>query len=264
MAPGATVLVLNGACGNVCQVDPRNPATHEVGLSHARAMGEVLAAAADVATRRPASRRAGGPPAVRAESPLRIAVERLTVSRRTPDRTVLRWALGEAARPRGDALPALSDYGVEPHGTLPAGTLSLADLFATRAWLAMEAREILAAAEEAQRSPTVDIALSVLALGDLALVCVPGELFAEYGLRIRQESPYPLTLVAELVNGWVGYLPTPKAFSRPGGYETKFISTSSLAEDAGELVASRAVRMLRAARGGAERHAPPPGSHARE
>jgi len=149
------------------------------------------------------------------------------------------------ARPNTDPLPGLSDYGVEDYGALAPGKLSLAELFATPAWLTMEAREILAAAEEAKRAPQVDVELTVVAVGDLALVCVPCELFAEYGLDIKRRSPFPLTLVAELVNGWVGYMPTQKAFSRAGGYETKFISTSSLSESAGDRLAARVVEMLK-------------------
>lgn len=245
MGAGATVLFLNGPCGNICQVDTTNHTAREVGAAHARTMGEALAAAAWLAIRRPpAASRAGGRTAAALGDSLRVVSGLFTVPRRSPPPAVLRWALGVAARPCTDPLPGLSDYGVEHYGALPPGKLSLADLFATPAWLTMEAREILAAAEEAKRAPQVEVELSVVAVGDLALVCVPCELFAEFGLEIKRRSPFPLTMVAELVNGWVGYMPTQKAFSREGGYETKFISTSSLSETAGDLLAARAVELL--------------------
>jgi hypothetical protein len=242
---GSTFLFLNGACGNVCQVDAANRRAREVGAAHARMMGEALAGAAWAAIHRPAS---APHPRGEAGAPLptgaQIATGTLSIPRRRPPQAELTWALRAVAKPCTDPLPGLSDYGVEEYGKLPPGKLSLADLFTTRAWLTMEAREILAAAEEAQRAPQVEVELSILAIGELAVVCVPCELFAEYGLEIKRRSPFALTFVAELVNGWVGYMPTQKAFSREGGYETKFISTSSLSESAGDLLAARAVEML--------------------
>jgi neutral ceramidase len=249
MGSGTTVLFLQGPSGNICQVDPRNLAAREVGAAYARTMGEALAAAAWVAIRRPGRVVAGRRAADRAVESIRATHATILIPRRKPEPAVLRWALGTVARPCTDPLPGLGDYGVEEHGKLPAGKLSLADLFATRAWLTMEAREILAAAEQAEKAPQVETELTVLAIGDFALACVPCELFAEYGLEIRRRSPFSTTFVAELVNGWVGYMPTQKAFSRAGGYETKFISTSSLSENAGERLTARVADMLRELRG---------------
>lgn len=65
----------------------------------------------------------------------------------------------------------------------------------------------------------MDIPLSLTAIGsDLAIIFVPGELFASTGLKIKAISPYKTTIVSTLSNGSVGYLPTPEAFAS-GGYE---------------------------------------------
>ena len=46
----------------------------------------------------------------------------------------------------------------------------------------------------------------------------PGEAWVENGLRIKQRSPFPYTVVAELCNDDVGYEPTFEGF-RELGYE---------------------------------------------
>lgn len=54
---------------------------------------------------------------------------------------------------------------------------------------------------------------------DLAIVTLPGEIFVELGMQIKQNSPFKTTLVIELANSAPGYIPTRKAFAE-GSYET--------------------------------------------
>lgn len=49
-------------------------------------------------------------------------------------------------------------------------------------------------------------------IGDFVLVTFPGELFAEVGLRIKQQSPLEHTFVAGYTNGHLGYAPTADAY----------------------------------------------------
>lgn len=58
----------------------------------------------------------------------------------------------------------------------------------------------------------------VTALGPLAIVPIPGELFSGIALRLRRDSPFPYTLCCSATNGSLGYLPTREAAAR-GGYE---------------------------------------------
>ena len=60
--------------------------------------------------------------------------------------------------------------------------------------------------------------IQALRVGDLALVGVPGELLVELGLEIKRRSPFAQTMVLELANDSVGYLPPRRAFEE-GGYE---------------------------------------------
>ena len=55
-------------------------------------------------------------------------------------------------------------------------------------------------------------------IGGLAVVALPGECFTEFGLSIKEESPAAHTIVIELSNDAIGYLPTAEAFDQ-GGYE---------------------------------------------
>jgi hypothetical protein len=91
--------------------------------------------------------------------------------------------------------------------------------------------------------------IQAILVGDCAIVGVPGELFCEVGLQIK-EGAYPLrALIASCANGRVGYIPTREAFQR-GGYETTFGPSSMLAPEAGALIAETAVDLIgHAARG---------------
>jgi hypothetical protein len=85
--------------------------------------------------------------------------------------------------------------------------------------------------------------IQVMALGDIALVGVPGECFTVLGQQIKRRSPYRYTYIAELANDWIGYLPDRKAFEL-GGYQT-WTGLHSFAErGTGEAIVDAAVKML--------------------
>lgn len=76
---------------------------------------------------------------------------------------------------------------------------------------------------------------------DLAIVGLPGEVFVELGLAIKARSPFRTTLVIELTNSHIAYVPTTRAFAE-GGYET---INSRLAPGGGEMMVESAVRLLK-------------------
>lgn len=83
--------------------------------------------------------------------------------------------------------------------------------------------------------------VQVVALGrDVAWVGIPAEYFVELGLAIKRSSPYPHTIVVELANGSLGYVPNRKAYSE-GHYEA--VSTRC-APGSGEALADAATRLL--------------------
>ena len=87
--------------------------------------------------------------------------------------------------------------------------------------------------------------IAVLVLGNTALVTNPAELFVSLGLAIRSASPYPVTMIGELANGYVGYVPQEKDFE-DGGYEThRTVYTSRLVKNAGELIRDQSIALLR-------------------
>ena len=88
----------------------------------------------------------------------------------------------------------------------------------------------------------IPLEIQVIGIGkDLAIVGLPGEIFAELGLTIKQSSPFKTTLVIELTNSHIAYVPTSKAFSQ-GSYET---INSRLAPGGGEMMVETAIKLLK-------------------
>jgi hypothetical protein len=60
-------------------------------------------------------------------------------------------------------------------------------------------------------------------------IAVPAEVFVEIGMRIKNGGS-PRTFIAGVTNGYIGYLPTRKAFET-GGYEVVSARCGPDAED---------------------------------
>ncbi len=78
--------------------------------------------------------------------------------------------------------------------------------------------------------------------GELAWVSLPGEIFTDLGLQIKDGSPFKQTMLNELANGSVGYVPTKLAYSQ-GNYE---VISARCAEGSGEKLVAEAAKQLRA------------------
>jgi len=91
----------------------------------------------------------------------------------------------------------------------------------------------------------IPVEVTVMTLGhDVAIVCLPGEVFVELGLAIKQGSPFRTTLVVELSNCVeTVYIPTRAAYAG-GGYE---VTNSALQPGSGEMLVEAALSMLREA-----------------
>ncbi len=86
--------------------------------------------------------------------------------------------------------------------------------------------------------------LQAVRIGPVAIVAVPAELFTSLGLEIKRRSPFPHTVVAELSNDWIGYLPDLDGHKR-GGYQV-WTGLHSYAEPGtGERLVDEAVALLR-------------------
>lgn len=79
-------------------------------------------------------------------------------------------------------------------------------------------------------------------IGPFAIASNPGELFVEHGLSIKQRSPFPHTVVAELTNDLIMYQPTRAAFAQQG-YET-LVGANRVAMEGIEMIVNSAVELL--------------------
>jgi hypothetical protein len=77
--------------------------------------------------------------------------------------------------------------------------------------------------------------------GDTAIVTLPGEVFVDLGLAIKRDSPFKTTLVVELANNALAYIPTKRAFAE-GSYE---IVNSQIQPGTGEQLVDAAVGLLK-------------------
>jgi neutral/alkaline ceramidase-like enzyme len=98
---------------------------------------------------------------------------------------------------------------------------------------------------ERQGEP-LEAEVQVMALGqDLAWVALPGEIFVEIGLAIKEASPYDVTIVTELANGSIGYVPDRKAYDE-GNYEPV---SARCAAGSGERLVKASLQMLHELKG---------------
>jgi len=92
-----------------------------------------------------------------------------------------------------------------------------------------------------RKGKPIDAEVQVFTLGnDFAFVSLPGEVFVELGIYIKERSPYPSTMVLELTNGSVDYIPDRKAFAE-GNYEAV---SARCAPGSGEFLVERVLEIL--------------------
>ena len=205
---GFLTLFLNGCCGNVNHVDYRNLQQGR-GYGMIERVGYMLAATAaeGIRTRRPL---AADRVAVAKDT---AVLERMKIPPEERDRCrrILDDLQGRTLRGQVDGLPEAFFAGLR--------------------------LEMHAVQDEPDR-----VEVMAIRVGDAAVVGLPGEIFCELGLDVKRRSPAGHTLVAELANDAVGYLPTRQSFPQ-GGYEVTAGSTM-YEPGAGERLADTAVEQL--------------------
>lgn len=75
---------------------------------------------------------------------------------------------------------------------------------------------------------------------DTAVITLPGEVFVELGLAIKKRSPFQNTLIIELANASISYVPNREAFTQ-GDYE---VINSRLQPGGGEILVETALKIL--------------------
>ncbi len=203
--PDVIVMLMQGHCGDVTQVDNRSRYRTPTGDQYARLVGgRVGAEAVKVLTASHVGRLA----------PIRAASQTLTLPRRKPSPERVRRAAEIAAKDQKEVGHAR--------------------------WVF--AKEIVLVDALIARYPTVEAEIQAVQLGPAVFLSSPGEMFVEWGLATKAKSKFPFTFPVELANGCVGYVPTEEALgARGGGYETRLTSYTNLQPDAGRRMLDTAL-----------------------
>jgi hypothetical protein len=98
---------------------------------------------------------------------------------------------------------------------------------------------------EARDGQPIEAEVQTITLGgQLAWVGMPGEIFVEHGRALKLASPYPHTILAELANDSLGYVPDRKAYPQ-GAYE---VVSARVGPGSGEMMVASAIQQLLARR----------------
>ena len=92
--------------------------------------------------------------------------------------------------------------------------------------------------------PIVDLNIVCVGFGDVAFIGLPGEPFTSIGLKIKEESPFKMTIPCCNANGSAGYFPTDDALTS-AGYES---ASSPFLPGIADNVTSAAIRTLNEAK----------------
>ena len=83
--------------------------------------------------------------------------------------------------------------------------------------------------------------IQAFSFGDAGFIAAPYEMFDTNGKFVKDNSPFSITIVAELANGSNGYFPSLFAFDVSGGYE---VDTTNYVRGTAERLADQYVAML--------------------
>jgi neutral ceramidase len=215
LGPQAIVVFLQGASGDVTQVDNRNPFIHPTQNRWGEIVGgRVGAEAVKVLV----SMHRG------ALGPVESLTTALRMNRRTPTPQRVQKCLEIVQQP------------VEKVGHTD--------------WTF--AKEIVLLDAILRKEPVREFEVQAIQVGPVVLLTNPAEYFCQYGLDIRAGSPFPITLPVELANDCIGYVPTEEALGpHGGGYETRLTSYSNLEPAAGRKIVEASVALAKRLKPGA-------------
>jgi hypothetical protein len=232
------LLYLNGPCGNICQVNVEDRAAVEFGIEHTKKMGKMFSESVLHAIR--SSKTVGEGISIKTiYREMHVPIRYISEDMITRAKDTVRKYQGENNR-----LKKVSNYGIESHSD--RSVLSANKFLKTKFWKYAAARELLSLQNNYKDNNFEIVPLTIIGIGKILFATIPAELFIEFSLELKKKFKprYKSVIIVELVNGWVGYIPTRKAFQRAvGGYEVQFLNSSKLREDAGEMIVNELVRM---------------------
>lgn len=107
------------------------------------------------------------------------------------------------------------------------------------------AKERILAANLYRNNPTVEVSVHAIKIGNAIFVSNPAEYFCELGIKIKKRSKFDNTFVVSLANGAIGYVPTKESFAKSGGgYETVLTGYSNLEIEAGDKIADASIQLI--------------------
>ncbi len=108
------------------------------------------------------------------------------------------------------------------------------------------AKEIVLLDAALKKHPTVEFEVQAIQVGPAVFLSNPAEYFCQLGLDIKARSPFPFTFPVELANDCVGYVPTEEALGpHGGGYETRLTAYSNLEPKAGTRIVEACVGLAK-------------------
>jgi hypothetical protein len=202
MGENVIVVLLNGACGDVTQVDNLDPYSVDFGEKSARFVGTRVGAEAVKVL---LSIEAGDLTPVDARKKI------IPIRRRKPSPERVKNALEIVQQDRKEVDATEWTF----------------------------AKEIVMLDALIQKDPVVPVELQAIQIGPAVFLANPAEFFCQYGLDLKAKSKFPFTFPVELANDCVGYVPTEEAMGEGGGgYETRLTAYSNLEVTAGRQIAS--------------------------
>ena len=84
--------------------------------------------------------------------------------------------------------------------------------------------------------------VQAIRVGDTCIYALPGEIFAETGIRVKAQSPFKYNLVSELTNTRTGYIPPKRAYGEHDKlYETSLCFDSYFVPEAEDMLIETAL-----------------------
>lgn len=208
MGQEAVVVFLNGACGDVTQIDNQSDERLEVGDWASRRVGQCVGAEAlKVLAKAPRG----------ALVPLAASSDVLHISRLHPSPERVQRCLEIVRNPPAEASE----------------------------WQVYHARKVVLLDALVHSQPEADVEVQAIQVGPAVFAANPAEFFVKSANAVKAASAFPFTYIVELANGCVGYTPPAEEFlPSGGGMETWLIDYRNLVPAAEEMIVRTSQKLI--------------------